>query len=257
MPHTFLYLWPDAFLFAAPTIQARRTRRYAAVVLLSAGRRPLWLDARPALAGDYFQGAVIAPGVRRLLTVEDGVLSLHLDPDSSACQAMVAWLAGRPLAPLAPALVKRWRHRAAALLRGEYDLEAARALMDALVQDILGNAPVPALDPRVLAVARRLRNEMPATPPLKSLAVMVGLSPGRLRHLFAAQMHMPMKAYLSWSRMRRARSLLQSGLPLTQVAAEVGFADQAHFSRSFVRYFGFTPSFLDRSPEVQVLTNSS
>lgn len=42
-------------------------------------------------------------------------------------------------------------------------------------------------------------------------------------------------------RLRAARGLIARGMRLSEVAAEVGFADQGHLTRWFHRYFGLTP----------------
>ena len=42
-------------------------------------------------------------------------------------------------------------------------------------------------------------------------------------------------------RVRAARGLLSRGVPPTMAAAEAGFADQAHLTRWFRRYYGITP----------------
>lgn len=42
-------------------------------------------------------------------------------------------------------------------------------------------------------------------------------------------------------RVRTARRLLSAGAAPAEVAADAGFADQAHLTRWFVRYFGLTP----------------
>jgi AraC-like DNA-binding protein len=48
-------------------------------------------------------------------------------------------------------------------------------------------------------------------------------------------------AYQTKIRIRRAKSLLHAGLPITAVAAEAGFYDQAHLTRHFKRIVGLTP----------------
>ncbi|HSC84602.1 MAG TPA: AraC family transcriptional regulator [Pseudomonas sp.] len=48
--------------------------------------------------------------------------------------------------------------------------------------------------------------------------------------------------WLTRQRLERARQLMFSGLSLTVIAQECGFADQAHFSRVFARMTGLAPS---------------
>ena len=42
-------------------------------------------------------------------------------------------------------------------------------------------------------------------------------------------------------RLRAARRLIAQGRPLSDIAAQTGFADQAHLTRWFHRYYGITP----------------
>jgi AraC-like DNA-binding protein len=42
-------------------------------------------------------------------------------------------------------------------------------------------------------------------------------------------------------RLRAARRLLARGHRIADVASAVGFADQSHLTRWFVRYYGITP----------------
>lgn len=48
--------------------------------------------------------------------------------------------------------------------------------------------------------------------------------------------------YRTMRRVALARTCLESGLPLAQVAAEAGFADQSHMTRQFKRAYGLTPA---------------
>jgi AraC-like DNA-binding protein len=48
--------------------------------------------------------------------------------------------------------------------------------------------------------------------------------------------------YLLMRRLKGARDLLARGRPLSEVAVDMGFADQAHFTRMFKVTFGLTPA---------------
>lgn len=76
---------------------------------------------------------------------------------------------------------------------------------------------------------------------LDVLAGVAGLSPFHLSRVFQKQTGLPPHAYLTHIRIRHARQLLQTGLPLVEVALAAGFADQSHFTRSFRRVIGVTP----------------
>ena len=63
----------------------------------------------------------------------------------------------------------------------------------------------------------------------------------------------PFHRYLAELRLRHALSLvLDTQLPLTQVAYEVGFANQGHFANAFRRRFTATPSEVRSGRAVQL-----
>ncbi len=76
---------------------------------------------------------------------------------------------------------------------------------------------------------------------LEALARFAGLSAFHLCRVFREAVGMTPHAYQTQVRVRRAKSLLRTGLPITLVAAEAGFYDQAHLTRHFKRIVGLTP----------------
>ncbi|MEW5774555.1 MAG: AraC family transcriptional regulator [Thermodesulfobacteriota bacterium] len=76
---------------------------------------------------------------------------------------------------------------------------------------------------------------------LAYLAAETGLSPWRLARAFAAAVGLPPHAYLVQARVRRARERLAGPQPLADLAADLGFADQSHFTRAFKRVVGVSP----------------
>jgi AraC-like DNA-binding protein len=76
---------------------------------------------------------------------------------------------------------------------------------------------------------------------LNMLAQHVSLSPYYLLRAFRAEVGMPPYAYLESVRIRQTQRLIKAGLPLAEVAAEVGFSSQSHMTRQFKKIIGVTP----------------
>ena len=78
---------------------------------------------------------------------------------------------------------------------------------------------------------------------IDALAKRLCLSPDRLTELFTASMGRTPRDYLRYVRVERAKALLDTtDLTAAEIGLRVGFADAAHFSRSFRAATGQTPS---------------
>jgi AraC-like DNA-binding protein len=73
------------------------------------------------------------------------------------------------------------------------------------------------------------------------LAVVAGCSRFAAYRAFKQAYGLAPSEYQRQTRVRAARRLLLAGLPPSRVAAETGFADQAHLTRWFRRFYGVTP----------------
>ena len=101
------------------------------------------------------------------------------------------------------------------------------------------------LHPRVRRLLGVLR-EMPADGDmsLEALADTVGLSQGRLMHVFTESIGVPLRPYLAWLKLQRAAGAIAAGARLVDAAHAAGFADAGHMSRTFRRMLGTSPSAL-------------
>ncbi len=106
--------------------------------------------------------------------------------------------------------------------------------------------------PRRLAMAREyLADNSGRNVLLSELADYIQLSPFHLLRLFRRQFGLPPHAYQLQLRIAKARDLLQAGRKPVDAALATGFADQAHFTRTFRRTVGVAPSLYFRSKFVQ------
>lgn len=155
---------------------------------------------------------------------------VFLTPLHRGHQALLQLAAAGEAAPLEP-----WRRELTQLHEQAPSLAEAAARLGRCLP---GSREEP--DPRVSEVLARLAAEPAAA--LDGLAGAVGLSPRRLRHLFTAGTGSTPRRLRLWMRMLAAARRLAAGDSLTQAAAEAGFSDSAHLSRSFREFFGLNPA---------------
>lgn len=101
------------------------------------------------------------------------------------------------------------------------------------------------LDPRLPQVALRARDYLHAhlhrDLGMDELAQACGVDRFRLSRAFKSAFGLPPHAYLVQLRLARARRLLAGGAWPAQVASDLGFADQSHLGRWFLRAYGLSP----------------
>jgi AraC-like DNA-binding protein len=76
---------------------------------------------------------------------------------------------------------------------------------------------------------------------LEDLSALSGLSPYHLIRVFRQELGLSPHAYFEQVRIHRARRLLKEGLPIVDVAVDLGFTDQSHLNRHFKKLTGVTP----------------
>jgi AraC-like DNA-binding protein len=76
---------------------------------------------------------------------------------------------------------------------------------------------------------------------IEAAAREIGATPTQLSRAFSAVFGITPHAYVIGRRLEAARDRILAGQALADVAAEVGFCDQAHLSRRFSRFLGTTP----------------
>ena len=116
---------------------------------------------------------------------------------------------------------------------------ASRASIEFLTN---GVAPTRVLDRRVKKAIGEIRQRLGGAVALNEIAAAVSLSPGRFRHLFAAETGVPFRRYVLWLRLEEALAAALDGASWTESAYLAGFADSAHLSRTLRRMLGIPPS---------------
>ena len=184
---------------------------------------------------------------------------IHTGPELVA--GLLSDLTGRPAGlPLFadpvlsdPVLARNLRQLHRALLGGAPALRREELLAAAVysaVRRAAGSRPSavtagPAERAGTASVARRVRELISGCYlediTAADLAAAAGRSRFSVHRAFTGVYGMTPGDYQRQLRLRAARRLISQGRPLSEAAAQAGFADQAHQSRSFSRCYGVTP----------------
>lgn len=76
---------------------------------------------------------------------------------------------------------------------------------------------------------------------LDERATLTGMDPYGLVRSFTQEQGIAPQAYMVHARFRRASALLHQDAALVSVALDVGFSDQSHLNRRFLRCYGIAP----------------
>ncbi|MFC3227922.1 GlxA family transcriptional regulator [Marinibaculum pumilum] len=96
--------------------------------------------------------------------------------------------------------------------------------------------------PKLLAAIAAMEAHLEAPLGMDDLAAQVGLSPRQLERLFRQHLDRPPRRYYLELRLKRARHLLlQTPMPVIQVAVACGFTSASHFADAYHACFGHAP----------------
>lgn len=215
-------------LYVGPLVATKRHAHHAAQIILA----PHGLQIEDAARGAIRACAAVIPP--------------RLPHRHGACRhAALLFLDGDD--PTSRQLSRHAEPRCEAWARGPLDVhlprdptpDQARALIDAILSAVDLHEPPRPRHPAVRRMCAYLDRSDRID--LARLAHQAGLSPRQMRHVFARDVGLPMRAYLRWKRVRRAVAAVEQGASLSAAAAAAGFADSAHLSRVFREQFGMAP----------------
>lgn len=221
------------------------------------GTRILYVGALIASArhAHHATQILVAPGG---VTIEDGaggrvraraaIIPPHVTHGHAACaHAAMLYLDGddvasRALARDAAPACERWQRDAIEVrVPSDPTPSTARAVIDAILAAVDLQRPPEPRHPatrRMCAYLDGAGDELS----LARLSQAAGLSPRQMRHTFARDVGLPMRAYVRWKRLWRAVKAVEQGASLSTAATAAGFADSAHLTRVFRAQFGMTPT---------------
>ncbi|ANB76926.1 hypothetical protein AYM40_32810 [Paraburkholderia phytofirmans OLGA172] len=235
---------------ATQQVVAGQCKRPVVTLLLSTNGRPFRLTM-PGIGSIEANVILVAPQQQRALQSEGPLLSVNVEPGHAQYNSLRSRLRGDAIVVLDPGHFLGL-NELSGLFEGGSSARAAASSIDAVLKVASGpSLKSTRLDDRVADVLTYVHASLPERPPIATLAKLVGLSEDRLSHLFAETVGVPLRSYVVWLRYRLAMQQISRTERLTELANKCGFSDAAHMTRTFVEFFGFSPSLVLRSGFVQ------
>lgn len=223
-------------LFSGRAGDNRLHRHYAVQLALSESGKVRLTDADGRQHVGGFVGCA-AGTMHRIEATEDEIVLVYLEPTSTLGAAVQTKLDSISIidSQPQPALVRALRQAIA---------DAAPVAAANLLHPIFCGGKLASehrLDLR-LAVLIDSAAFHAVPPSLVQAAQQIAVSPSRFSHLFSAEMGIAYRAFRKWRKLLATLESVANGAKLTAAAHDGGFADSAHFSRTFKDTFGLTPT---------------
>lgn len=231
-----VHVWPGHVLYIGPTYDPRAHRHYA-LQNVAALDGELEVDLPPSSPFRCEAVRIPAQSMHRVLC--DGpVVMLLVESDG---------VTGSGLREAHRRVIPEELRQACRTLASRPTARGVLEIRDALLSafDLSLRGTATDRDPRIGELIRRIGSL--EEPDLAEVAAAVGLSADRCRHVFRESMGLPFSRYKLWRRVLEGAQQCMEGASGTASALASGFADSAHFSRTFRRTFGLAPSTVFRS----------
>lgn len=200
------------------------------------------------IAGEVVGGpsVLIAPDVLHAFEPQGRTAMVFVEPESMIGAAMLRDLAGSDFSHPDPARFADIAESLSCIWGQPRPDDATLAGMGrGLLSRIVGRElSAQTVDRRIARVLERLSSHPEARLDASEAAGIACLSESRFSHLFVEEVGLPFRTYLLWRRLMAAVDRIAAGTSLTDAAHDAGFADSAHFSRTFLRMFGVPASLL-------------
>lgn len=152
--------------------------------------------------------------------------------------------------PLPPDLEELFRSTSLSLEINSDDEKKRKELLEELDRLFPPKYDMQSIDPRILAVLERISETIEENLSTEILGQEVGLSRTRLEHLFKESLGISLTEHRTWQRLKAATLSISKGETLTQAAQTAGFFDSSHYTNSFKKAFGISPSVLLNSDSI-------
>ncbi|MCC9074076.1 helix-turn-helix transcriptional regulator [Flavobacterium sp. F-65] len=227
-------------IYIGKNLQTDFHKHYAVMVIFS-------LDKPFELAYENqtksFDACIIQPNVTRKFTSDKNseIAFIYIEPYTELglklldLQKGVTSLSSTDFKPFLE-ILETWQNKTDN--RESFTTNFINKLVDQIVS--IENITPASLDKRILKSIKEANQDI--TKSQKQIAESVGLSVSRFAFLFKKSTGITFKQYVLHTKLVKSVKSILFEENLTQVAHQGGFADQAHFTRTYLKTFGVLPS---------------
>ena len=189
------------------------------------------------------KGAIIRQDIRHSISSGDGTTTyIFIEPEDNLGQALNRVLNGKDVLTLDKKVTARIsEHLKKHLHTDHFEADMKQCLQDIFIPFARHDGES-YLDERIKKVIKHINASLESPIDFTDLKTISCLSESRLIHLFKSEVGIPIRKYVLWCRLREALRHVENGNYISKAAIRSGFADAAHFSRTFVSMFGINPS---------------
>jgi AraC-like DNA-binding protein len=250
---TLLFFWPGQFVYLGQAMDTHIHSHHAVQLIISL-TTPFQMRRPGEAWGMHCALLIDSDQPHECRGLGSQILFLNIEPETTVGRHLKhTFLTQQTVAELPQTLVEGFVNQLVENLTIDSKHDLLREIIVTFLAALPGDQPPQPVDERIQKALHLIQQSGDQTLKLHQLADEVCLSSGRLVHLFKEQVGIPIRKYMLWGRILNAVRYMTAGHNMTTAAHEAGFADSAHFSRTFSRMFGMMPSSMAKNSQfVQV-----
>lgn len=251
----FLFLWEGMYLFIGFGLETH-SHNHHALQLAFTTDKPFLMKMKDGEWGNYTSLMLASDCPHQCNASQSRIIFISVDPSSFIAKRLKeVFLKFSLFNILSGETTNNFINDLLLLLINPNDYNSIRKLIFQFFAQLSGAESASShsvIDSRIEQAVQIIKNSHNRKITLEYIAQNVFISESRLVHLFKEQIGIPIRRYILWYRLNLAVKKIIDKKNLTEAAYSAGFSDAAHFSRTFSKVFGISPStILKNSQNIQ------
>lgn len=245
----FLFFWTGQFMYIGKAVDTAIHAHHALQIAISF-EAPI--DVILPDASYKFKGVLIdSDQPHECRTYDNTFLILNIAPESKIGLGLKKkYLSSQTVIELPDTQVSTFSQKLKTALKEKNNSNEIFLLTQDFLHNLSDTIETSVYDNRVVKILEELNRQNSSVITVNELAEKVFISPARLIHLFTAQVGIPIRKYILWSKLLVAVQKILETKNITESALYAGFSDAPHFNKTFRRMFGINPSTLIKNSQI-------